>query len=168
MVFHTNSFSQEPIGSLSKFPTRFQNNWALTVLLPKQIPVAQEADRIEDLVEIAILSGEKLLELDRFGFTTALVDPLRYADLIQTCRRFPLYDPNLNVRYFKAYYLNKNHWEEDAFHGCLIDPSQEFAIRRMQAEVVRGIRLIREIVLESYHSHDDFKVLVAAKRSGCK
>ena len=159
MVFHTNSFSHEPIGSLSKFTTRFQNNWAITVLLPRQVPVAQEADRIEDLVEIAILSGEKLLELDRFGFTTALVDPLRYADLIQTCRRFPLYDPNLDVRY---------HWEEDAFHGCLIDPSQEFAIRRMQAEVVRGIRLIREIVLESYHSHDDFKVLVAAKRSGCK
>lgn len=159
MVFHTNSFSHEPIGSLSKFTTRFQNNWAITVLLPRQIPVAQEADRIEDLVEVAILSGEKLLELDRFGFTTALVDPLRYADLIQTCRRFPHYDPNLDVRY---------HLEKDAFHGCLIDPSPEFEIRFLQGQVVGGIKLIREIVLASYHSHDDFKVLVAAKKSGCK
>lgn len=165
MSFHSNSFSHEPIGSLSKFTTRFQNNWAITVLLPRQVPVADEADRIEDLVEIAILSGDKLLELDRFGFTTALVDPLRYADLVQACRRFPLYDPNLDVRY---------HLEEDAFHGCLIDPSTEFVVRRMQAEVVSGIKLIREIVLASYHSSEDFKVLVAgqlgflSKRSGCK
>lgn len=154
MAFHTNSFSHEPIGSLSKFTTRFQNNWAITVLLPRQVPVAQEADRIEDLVEIAILSGEKLLKLDRFGFTTALVDPLRYADLIQTCRRFPLYDPNLDVRY---------HEELDAFHGCLIDPSSEFAIRFIQGQVAAGIKFIREIVLESYHSHEDSKTLLEGR-----
>ena len=94
MPFHLNSFSHNRFGASNEFTTRFANNWALVVSLPIEFDDAESAPR--GLIEISVLSGQKLMELDMFGSTTLLVSPDMYAEVLQACKRMPVYDPNLS------------------------------------------------------------------------
>jgi hypothetical protein len=94
MPFHPNSFSHNRFGPSNEFTTRFANNWALVVSLPIEFDDAESAPR--GLIEISVLSGQKLMELDMFGSTTLLVSPDMYAEVLQACKRMPVYDPNLS------------------------------------------------------------------------
>jgi hypothetical protein len=64
------------------------------VSLPIEFDDAESAPR--GLIEISVLSGQKLMELDMFGSTTLLVSPDMYAEVLQACKRMPVYDPNLS------------------------------------------------------------------------
>jgi hypothetical protein len=92
MPFHPNSFSHNRFGPSNEFTTRFANNWALVVSLPIEFDDAESAPR--GLIEISVLSGQRLLELDKFGSTTLLVSPDMYAGLLMSCQQMPEYDPN--------------------------------------------------------------------------
>jgi len=92
MPFHRNSFSHNRFGPSNEFTTRFANNWALVVSLPIEFDDAESAPR--GLIEISVLSGQRLLELDKFGSTTLLVSPDMYAGLLMSCQQMPEYDPN--------------------------------------------------------------------------
>lgn len=94
MPFHPNSFSHNRFGPSNEFTTRFANNWALVVSLPIEFDDAESTPR--GLIEISVLSGQKLMELDMFGSTTLLVSPDMYAEVLQACKRMPVYDPNLS------------------------------------------------------------------------
>lgn len=92
MSFHTNSFSHERFGPNNLFTTRFTNDWALSVSLPKEF-TDSTSDPLR-LIEVSILSGQRLLELDRFGDCAALVTVDIYAELMQAVKNMPEYDPN--------------------------------------------------------------------------
>lgn len=94
MPFHPNSFSHNRFGPSNEFTTRFANNWALVVSLPIEFTDSESAPL--RLIEISVLSGQKLMELDMFGSTTLLVSVDMYAEVLQACKRMPVYDPNLS------------------------------------------------------------------------
>ena len=95
MPFHPNSFSSDRLGDLSTFTVRFANDWALSVILPEPIAAPQAAFLTSDpLIEISVMSGQRLLELDEFGSTTLSVSPDMYAGLLVSCQQMPVYDPN--------------------------------------------------------------------------
>ena len=92
MPHHPNSFSHNRFGPSNEFTTRFANYWALVVSLPIEFDDAESAPR--GLIEVSVLSGQRLLELDKFGSTTLLVSPDMYAGLLMSCQQMPEYDPN--------------------------------------------------------------------------
>ena len=92
MSFENNSFSHERFGPQNLFTTRFANNWALSVSLP--IEFTDPTSEPLRLIEVSVLSGQRLLELDKFGSTTLLVAPDMYAGLLMSCQQMPEYDPN--------------------------------------------------------------------------
>jgi len=92
MPFHPNSFSHDRLGDQSTFTVRFANDWALSVSLPIEFADAESAPL--RLIEVSVMSGQRLLELDKFGSTTLLVAPDMYAGLLMSCQQMPEYDPN--------------------------------------------------------------------------
>lgn len=92
MPFHPNSFSHNRFGHSNEFTTRFANNWALVVSLPIEFADAESAPL--KLIEVSVMSGQRLLELDKFGSTTLSVSPDMYAGLLMSCQQMPEYDPN--------------------------------------------------------------------------
>lgn len=92
MPFHRNSFSHNRFGASNEFTVRFANDWALSVSLPIEFADAESAPL--RLIEVSVLSGQRLLELDKFGSTTLLVSPDMYAGLLMSCQQMPEYDPN--------------------------------------------------------------------------
>ena len=95
MPFHPNSFSHERFNP-NLFTTRFANNWALSISLPIEF-TDSTSDPLR-LIEVSILSGQRLLELDRFSDCTALVTVDMYAELMHAVRNMPEYDPNADFR----------------------------------------------------------------------
>lgn len=91
MPFYPNSFTHERFGSSNEFTTRFANDWALVVTLPIEFTDPLQPTR---LIEIAILSGQRLLELDRFGDPRVLVTCDMYAELMHAVKHMPEYNPN--------------------------------------------------------------------------
>jgi len=92
MPFHPNSFSHERSGPSNEFTVRFANDWALSVSLPI-VFTDSESDPLR-LIEVSVMSGQRLLELDKFGSTTLSVSPDMYAGLLVSCQQMPEYDPN--------------------------------------------------------------------------
>ena len=92
MPFHRNSFSHNRFGPSNEFTVRFANDWALCVSLPIEFADAESAPL--RLIEVSVMSGQRLLELDKFGSTTLLVAPDMYAGLLMSCQQMPEYDPN--------------------------------------------------------------------------
>ena len=128
MPFHPNSFSHNRFGSSNEFTTRFANNWALVVSLPIEFTDSESASL--RLIEISVLSGQKLMELDMFGSTTLSISPDMYAEVMQACKRMPVYDPNLSGNSGPNDYLTD--WMNESN---------------------RGVKAIREIVSASSPSH---------------
>ena len=91
MPFYPNSFSHERFGAQNTFTTRFANDWALSVTLPIDFTDPLQPTR---LIEIAILSGQRLLELDSFGDCAVLVTCDMYAELMHAVKHLPEYNPN--------------------------------------------------------------------------
>lgn len=94
MPFHPNSFSHDRLGDQSTFTVRFANDWALSVMLPEPFTDSQAAFLKRPWIEVSVLSGQRLLELDKFGSTTLSVSPDMYAGLLMSCQQMPEYDPN--------------------------------------------------------------------------
>ena len=94
MPFHPNSFSSDRLGDQSTFTVRFANNWALSVMLPEPFTDSQSVFLKTPWIEISVLSGQRLLELDKFGSTTLSISPDMYAGLLMSCQQMPEYDPN--------------------------------------------------------------------------
>ena len=94
MPFHPNSFSHDRLGDQSTFTVRFANNWALSVMLPEPFTDSQSVFLKTPWIEISVLSGQRLLELDKFGSTTLSISPDMYAGLLMSCQHMPEYDPN--------------------------------------------------------------------------
>ena len=94
MPFHRNSFSSDRLGDQSTFTVRFTNDWALSVILPEPFTDSQAAFLKRPWIEVSVLSGQRLLELDKFGSTTLSVSPDMYAGLLMSCQQMPEYDPN--------------------------------------------------------------------------
>lgn len=94
MPFHPNSFSHDRLGDQSTFTVRFANNWALSVMLPEPFTDSQSVFLKTPWIEISVLSGQRLLELDKFGSTTLSISPDMYAGLLMSCQQMPEYDPN--------------------------------------------------------------------------
>ena len=92
MSVENNSFSHERFGPQNLFTIRFANNWALSVSLPIEF-TDPTSDPLR-LIEVSVLSGQRLLELDKFGSTTLSVSPDMYAGLLMSCQQMPEYDPN--------------------------------------------------------------------------
>ena len=95
MPFYPNSFTHERFGPSNEFTTRFTNDWALVVSLPIEFTDPLHPTR---LIEIAVMSGQRLLELDRFGDPRVLVTCDMYAELMQAVKNMPEYDPNADFR----------------------------------------------------------------------
>ena len=91
MPFYPNSFTHERFGPSNEFTTRFANDWALVVTLPIEFTDPLQPTR---LIEIAVMSGQRLLELDRFGDPRVLVTCDMYAELMHAVKHLPEYDPN--------------------------------------------------------------------------
>ena len=96
MPFHPNSFSHDRLGDQSTFTVRFANNWALSVMLPEPFTDSQAVFLKTPWIEVSVMSGQRLLELDKFGSTTLSVSPDMYAGLLMSCQQMPEYDPNSN------------------------------------------------------------------------
>ena len=96
MSVENNSFSHERFGPQNLFTIRFANNWALSVSLPIEF-TDPTSDPLR-LIEVSILSGQRLLELDRFGDCAALVTVDMYAELMQAVKNMPEYNPNADFR----------------------------------------------------------------------
>ena len=96
MPFHPNSFSHNRFGHSNEFTTRFANNWALVVSLPIEFADAESAPL--KLIEVSVMSGQRLLEFDRFSDCAALVTVDMYAELMQAVKNMPEYDPNADFR----------------------------------------------------------------------
>ena len=96
MSVENNSFSHERFGAQNLFTIRFANNWALSVSLPIEF-TDPTSDPLR-LIEVSILSGQRLLELDRFGDCAALVTVDMYAELMQAVKNMPEYNPNADFR----------------------------------------------------------------------
>ena len=94
MPFHPNSFSHDRLGDQSTFTVRFANNWALSVMLPEPFTDSQAVFLKTPWIEVSVMSGQRLLELDKFGSTTISVSPDMYAGLLMSCQQMPEYDPN--------------------------------------------------------------------------
>lgn len=94
MPFHPNSFSHDRLGDQSTFTVRFANNWALSVMLPEPFTDSQAVFLKTPWIEVSVLSGQRLLELDKFGSTTLSISPDMYAGLLMSCQQMPEYDPN--------------------------------------------------------------------------
>ena len=94
MPFHPNSFSHDRLGDQSTFTVRFANNWALSVMLPEPFTDSQAVFLKTPWIEVSVLSGQKLMELDMFGSTTLSISPDMYAGLLMSCQQMPEYDPN--------------------------------------------------------------------------
>ena len=94
MPFHPNSFSHDRLGDQNTFTVRFANNWALSVILPEPFTDSQAVFLKTPWIEVSVLSGQRLLELDKFGSTTLSISPHMYAEVLQACKRMPVYDPN--------------------------------------------------------------------------
>ena len=94
MPFHPNSFSHDRLGDQSTFTVRFANNWALSVMLPEPFTDSQSVFLKTPWIEVSVMSGQRLLELDKFGSTTISVSPDMYAGLLMSCQQMPEYDPN--------------------------------------------------------------------------
>ena len=94
MPFHPNSFSHDRLGDQSTFTVRFANNWALSVMLPEPFTDSQSVFLKTPWIEVSVLSGQRLLELDKFGSTTLSISPDMYAGLLMSCQQMPEYDPN--------------------------------------------------------------------------
>ena len=94
MPFHPNSFSHDRLGDQSTFTVRFANNWALSVMLPEPFTDSQAVFLKTPWIEVSVMSGQRLLELDKFGSTTLSVSPDMYAGLLMSCQQMPEYDPN--------------------------------------------------------------------------
>ena len=92
MPFHPNSFSHNRFGPSNEFTTRFANNWALVVSLPIEFTDSESAPL--KLIEVSVMSGQRLLELDKFGSTTLSISPDMYAGLLMSCQQMPEYNPN--------------------------------------------------------------------------
>ena len=96
MPFHPNSFSHDRLGDQSTFTVRFANNWALSVMLPEPFTDSQAVFLKTPWIEVSVMSGQRLLELDKFGSTTLSISPDMYAGLLMSCQQMPEYDPNSN------------------------------------------------------------------------
>ena len=97
MPFYPNSFThQRTFGPQNLFTTRFTNDWALSVSLPIEF-TDPTSDPLR-LIEVSILSGQRLLELDRFSDCAALVTVDMYAELMQAVKNMPEYNPNADFR----------------------------------------------------------------------
>ncbi len=94
MPFYPNSFSHERFGAQNTFTTRFANDWALSVMLPEPFTDSQAVFLKRPWIEVSVLSGQRLLELDKFGSTTLSISPDMYAGLLMSCQQMPEYDPN--------------------------------------------------------------------------
>ncbi len=94
MPFHRNSFSSDRLGDQSTFTVRFANDWALSVMLPEPFTDSQAVFLKRPWIEVSVLSGQRLLELDKFGSTTLSISPDMYAGLLMSCQQMPEYDPN--------------------------------------------------------------------------
>ena len=94
MPFHPNSFSHDRLGDQSTFTVRFANNWALSVMLPEPFTDSQSVFLKSPWIEVSVMSGQRLLELDKFGSTTLSISPDMYAGLLMSCQQMPEYDPN--------------------------------------------------------------------------
>ena len=94
MPFHPNSFSHDRLGDQNTFTVRFANNWALSVMLPEPFTDSQAVFLKTPWIEVSVLSGQRLLELDKFGSTTLSISPDMYAGLLMSCQQMPEYDPN--------------------------------------------------------------------------
>ena len=94
MPFHPNSFSHDRLGDQSTFTVRFANDWALSVMLPEPFTDSQAVFLKTPWIEVSVLSGQRLLELDKFGSTTLSISPDMYAGLLMSCQQMPKYDPN--------------------------------------------------------------------------
>ena len=94
MPFHPNSFSHDRLGDQSTFTVRFANNWALSVMLPEPFTDSQAVFLKRPWIEVSVMSGQRLLELDKFGSTTLSISPDMYAGLLMSCQQMPEYDPN--------------------------------------------------------------------------
>ena len=130
MPFHPNSFSHDRLGDQNTFTVRFANNWALSVMLPEPFTDSQSVFLKTPWIEISVLSGQKLMELDMFGSTTLSISPDMYAEVMQACKRMPVYDPNLSGNSGPNDYLTD--WMNESN---------------------RGVKAIREIVSPSSSSH---------------
>ena len=98
MPFHPNSFSHDRLGDQNTFTVRFANNWALSVMLPEPFTDSQAVFLKRPWIEVSVLSGQRLLELDKFGSTTLSISPDMYAELMQAVKNMPEYDPNADFR----------------------------------------------------------------------
>lgn len=96
MPFHPNSFSHDRLGDQSTFTVRFANDWALSVMLPEPFTDSQAVFLKTPWIEVSVMSGQRLLELDKFGSTTLSISPDMYAGLLMSCQQMPEYDPNSN------------------------------------------------------------------------
>ena len=94
MPFHPNSFSHDRLGDQSTFTVRFANDWALSVMLPEPFTDSQAVFLKRPWIEVSVMSGQRLLELDKFGSTTLSISPDMYAGLLMSCQQMPEYDPN--------------------------------------------------------------------------
>ena len=94
MPHHPNSFSSDRLGDQSTFTVRFANDWALSVILPEPFTDSQAVFLKTPWIEVSVLSGQRLLELDELGSTTLSVSPDMYAGLLMSCQQMPKYDPN--------------------------------------------------------------------------
>lgn len=94
MPFHPNSFSHDRLGDQSTFTVRFANDWALSVMLPEPFTDSQSVFLKRPWIEVSVMSGQRLLELDKFGSTTLSISPDMYAGLLMSCQQMPEYDPN--------------------------------------------------------------------------
>ena len=130
MPFHPNSFSHDRLGDQNTFTVRFANNWALSVILPEPFTDSQAVFLKTPWIEVSVLSGQRLLELDKFGSTTLSISPHLYAEVLQACKRMPVYDPNLSDNSGLNYYLTD--WVNESN---------------------RGVKAIREIFSASSPSH---------------
>ena len=130
MPFHPNSFSHDRLGDQNTFTVRFANNWALSVMLPEPFTDSQSVFLKRPWIEVSVLSGQKLMELDMFGSTTLSISPDMYAEVMQACKRMPVYDPNLSGNSGPNDYLTD--WMNESN---------------------RGVKAIREIVSPSSSSH---------------
>lgn len=123
MPFHPNSFSIDRLSDQNTFTVRFANNWALSVILPEPFTEPQSVFLKRPRIEISVMSGQRLLELDEFGSTTLNVSPDMYAGLLVSCQQMPKYDPNDATAFISA---------------------------RLAKEVAVGIKSIRQMVSSSY------------------
>ena len=63
-------------------------------MLPEPFTDSQSVFLKTPWIEISVLSGQRLLELDKFGSTTLSISPDMYAGLLMSCQQMPEYDPN--------------------------------------------------------------------------